>query len=69
MDVDIDAKMQNTTCLGKMMPVCDKQHLKAVFATFLLICFLSLMESTFETWKNVFYFISKAHSVLEKIKF
>ena len=33
------------------------------------VCFSSLKESTFETWKYVFYFTSKAFSVLKKIKF
>ena len=31
--------------------------LKAVSATFLLVCFLSLNESICQTRKNVFYFI------------
>ena len=43
--------------------------LKDVSATFLLVCFLSLNESTCETKKNVFNFTSKAPFVLEKIKF
>ena len=43
-------------------------YLKVASATFLLVCFLSLKESTFETSKNVFYFASKAFYVLEKIK-
>ena len=43
--------------------------LKAVSATFLLVCFLSLNESICQTKKNVFYFTSKALFVLEKIKF
>ena len=34
--------------------------LKVVSATFLLIYFLGLKECTCETWKNVFYFTSKA---------
>ena len=42
-------------------------YLKVVSTTFLLLCFLSLKESTCETRKNVFYFTSKAPSVLEKI--
>ena len=33
----------------------------------LLLCFLSLKESTYETRKNVFYFTSKVCFVLEKI--
>ena len=43
--------------------------LKVVSIAFLLVCFLSLKESTCETKKNVFYFTSKALFVLEKIKF
>ena len=43
--------------------------LNAVSATFLLVSFLSLNESTYQTRKSVFYFTSKALSVLEKIKF
>ena len=42
--------------------------LKVVFATFLLFCLLSLSENTCQTRKNVFYFNSKAHFVIEKIK-
>ena len=34
--------------------------LKVVSATFLLVCFLSLKESTCQTKKNVSYFTSKA---------
>ena len=45
------------------------EYLKVMSATFLLVCFLRLKESTFETRKNVFYFTSKALSVLEIIKF
>ena len=37
--------------------------------TFLLSCFLSVKDRTYETRKNVFYFTSKALFVLEKIKF
>ena len=43
--------------------------LKVGSATFLLVCFLSLNESTCQTRKNVFYFTSKAFFILEKIKF
>ena len=43
--------------------------LKLVSATFLLVCFLSLKESTCQTRKNVFYFTSKAPFVVGKIKF
>ena len=38
-------------------------------ATFLLVCFVSLKESSCETRKNVFYFSSKALFVFEIIKF
>ena len=43
--------------------------LKVVSATFLLVCFLSVNESTCQTRKNAFYFTSKALFILEKIKF
>ena len=43
--------------------------LKVVPATFLLICFLRLKESTFETRKNGFFFTSKAPFFIEIIKF
>ena len=43
--------------------------LKVVSATLLLVYFLHLKESTCETKRNVFYFISKALFILEKIKF
>ena len=42
--------------------------LKVVSATFLLVCFVCLKESTCEIRKNV-YFTSKALCVLEIIKF
>ena len=42
--------------------------LKVVSARFLVVCFSSLKKSTCETWKNVFYFTSKALLILEKIK-
>ena len=35
--------------------------LKVVPATFLLVCFLTLNESTCQTKKNVFYFTSKSN--------
>ena len=44
-------------------------HLKVVSATFLLVFFLCLEESTFETRKDVFYFASEALFILEIIKF
>ena len=43
--------------------------LKVVSATFLLVCFICLKESTFETRKNVFDFTLKALFVLEIIRF
>ena len=46
-----------------------KKYLKVASATFLLVCFLSLNESTCQTRKNAFYFTSKTLFVLEKIKF
>ena len=49
-----------------------QQHwimLKVVSATFLLVCFVYLKESTREARKNVFYFTLKALFVLEIIKF
>ena len=48
---------------------CPHNCLKVVSTTFVLVCFLSLNKSTFQTRKNVFYFTSKAIFVLEKIKF
>ena len=46
-----------------------RECLKVVSTTFLLVSYLNLKESTCETWKKKIYFISKAFSVLEKIKF
>ena len=43
--------------------------LKVVSATFLLVSFLCLKESTCETRKNVFYFTSNTLFILEIIKF
>ena len=54
---------------------CNREYyewlcrLKVVSALLLLVCFVILKESTYETRKNVFYFISKALFVLEIIKF
>ena len=48
--------------------ILDKVTLEVVSTTVLLVRFECLKESTCETWKNVFYFTSKAHSILE-IKF
>ena len=44
-------------------------YLKVVSDTCLLVCFLSLKESTCQTRKNVSYFTSKALFVLEITKF
>ena len=44
------------------------RFLKVTFTTFLLVCFLSLNESTYQTRKNIFYFTSKALFVLQKIR-
>ena len=53
-----------------VIPVCIiVPCLKVVSATFLLVCFLNLNESTYQTKKNVFYFTSKALFILKKIKF
>ena len=46
----------------------DRQTLKVIYPTFLLVSFLRLKESTCETRKNVFFFSSEALFVLEKIK-
>ena len=53
----------------RLLTQTAKQPLKFVSATNLLVCFLSLKESTCETRKNVFYFTSKGLFFLEKIKF
>ena len=49
--------------------VCIFSKLKVVPATFLLICFVCLKESTCETRKNAFSFTSKALFVPQIIKF
>ena len=43
--------------------------IKVVYAHFCWLVFLSLIESTCQISKNVFYFTSKAHSVIKKINF
>ena len=43
--------------------------LKVVSATFLLVCFICLKESTCKTKKNAFYFTAKALLVLEITNF
>ena len=49
--------------------VSSSFQLKVLSSTFLLVCFVCLKGSTFETKKNVFHFISKAFFVLEIIRF
>ena len=46
-------------------PTGNVINLKVVSATFLVVCFVCLNDSTFETRKNVFYFTSKTLFVLE----
>ena len=60
------------TCDTVVDPMYHTQgsvSLKVVSATFLLVSFVSVKESTSETSKNVFYSPSKAFFVLEIIKF
>ena len=54
--------------LGLVFSHCSVT-LKLVSVTFLLVCFESLIESTYEIRKNAFYFTMKALFVLEIIKF
>ena len=62
--------MQRFTRKGKVYIIsCNLVVVLTLSATFVLVCFLSLNESTFQTRKNVFYFTSKALFILEKIKF
>ena len=49
--------------------ICISEPLKVVPATFLLVCFVCLKDSTFKTRKNVFYFTWKALFVFEIIRF
>ena len=56
---------KNLKPLIKSMSTDFRALLKVLSATFLLVCFLCLQESTCETRKNVFYFTSKALFVLE----
>lgn len=70
------------SCLYKVLYVCEAWFFqlppkiyfmvctsKAVPATFLVVCFSSLKESTQQTSENVFYFTSEVVFVLIKIKF
>ena len=74
MDI-ISIKMGNLAWVGMLYSIKSLSTFRAVTilkvmsATFLLVCFLRLKESTCETRKNVFYFTSKALFVLEIIKF
>ena len=52
----------------RKMKYCDS-HLKVVSATFLLVCFVCLNESTCKARKNAFYFTWKALLILEVINF
>ena len=67
---DLSIKLNRANALlFKMREYVSLKILKVVSATFVLVCFSSLNESTCQTRKNVFYFISKILFVLEKIKF
>ena len=55
--------------LNNQINSLHEKDLKVVSATFFLVCFVCLNESTPGTRKNVFYFTSKALFVLEIIKF
>ena len=52
-----------------MCILCSIIKGKVVPATFLLVCFVCLKESTCETRKNAFYFTSEALLVLEILTF
>ena len=56
----------NVNC--RLLPHNACFTLKVVSAIFLLVCFLSLEERTWQTRTNVFYFTSKALFGLGKIK-
>ena len=57
--------MQRELIHHLLLKKTDLANLKAVSATFLLVCFVSLKDSTCETRKNVFYFTLKALFILE----
>ena len=61
--------MKEEKMRGIMEEYGEVKSLKVVSATFLLVYFLSVKESTCKTRKNVFYFTSKALFVLQIIKF
>ena len=58
-----------TFCFNFGWPKDVDENVKVVSATFLLVSFLSVNESTYQTRKSAFCFTSKALSILEKIKF
>ena len=57
--------MQRELIHHLLLKKTDLANLKAVSATFFLVCFVSLKDSTCETRKNVFYFTLKALFILE----
>ena len=58
---------EGNNCIAE--PNLEVLPLKVVSAIFVLVCFLSLNESTSQTRKKAFYFTSRALFVLEKITF
>ena len=63
------AKTAKVTSLLVIACSMSSRSSKVLSATFLLVCFVSLKESSCEAGKYVSYFTSKALFVLEKIKF
>ena len=43
-----------------IVDILSNKNLKVVYSTYLLLCFLSLDQSTCETRKNIVYFTSKS---------
>ena len=71
-DKEYGVGLTKNYCITVSMQKISSIHtliLKGCVCYILLVCFLSLKESTYETRKNVFYFTSKALFVLKKIKF
>ena len=68
-DENLSWKQQKLSKISKSIRILYKSRdvLKVVSAIFLLVCYLSLNDSTCQTRKNVFYFTSKALFVLENI--
>ena len=56
-------------CFNFGWPKEVDENLKVASTTFLLVSFLSVNESTYQTRESVFYFTSKTLFALEKIKF